>query len=403
MPNLNIDMKSTADFAIRSAHDRFQLELDYSDQSIARLENIVTQIYWGFTSRDKDTKDGLIYNTALIWGSYLGEFMRQKWGGTWVLKGSDPTISIKNIEFAPIALILHKITDHPEYGLESFLTEAGKKIPSRLVAAQPVQSTPVNIRQPKKLISIKELEPRGKIDRRVLIALASMGGILFVVLTFIFGYRMIKAGGLPAFGSSTTDPRSSSVALIATTTYTAAPYQTSTSFSTPTLLPTYTPKPTVTLIPTSTPLSTDTPMATFTAIPTNTPTRTPLPTKPTRTPTNTHVPATEAPAATKTPIPGPTNTQPPPPRLNSCEISPSSVPAGEPTALTFIAHFNYPGIQFNLEFTGYASLPQGCTGTSGNDGTAECTGSSGLQPGGTRVDVKFTSSAGDCPSSFSTP
>jgi hypothetical protein len=403
MTNLNVDRKSNADFAVKSAHDRFHLELDYSDQSIAKLENIITQIYWGFTSRDKDVKDGLIYNTALIWGSYLGEFMRNKWGGTWVLKGSDPTISIKNIEFAPIALILHKISDHPEYSLESFLIEAGKRIPSRVITPLPTPPPPVNLRQPKILISSKKLKQPRKIDKRLLPLLAGIGLFLLAFITVFFGYRVIKAGGLSAFGLNTSDSNSRLVVLIATTTDTATPYETNTPLQTPTLLPTYTPRPTLTLLPSTTPLPTDTPMATFTPIPTDTPTRTPLPTKPTRTPTNTHVPATEAPAATKTPIPGPTNTQPPPPRLNSCEISPSSVPAGEPTALTFIAHFNYPGIQFNLEFTGYASLPQGCTGTSNSDGTAECLGSSGLQPGGTRVDVKFTSSAGDCTSSFSTP
>jgi hypothetical protein len=399
MPNLNIDMKSTADFAVKSARDRFQLDLDYSDESISKLENIVTQIYWGFTSRDKDAKDGLVYNTAVIWGSYLGEYMRQKWGGTWVLRGSDPTITIKNIEFAPIALILNKITDHPEYSLESFIKEAGKRIPSRLVTPQPAPPPPANLRQPKKLISSKRLEQSRIFDKRLLPAFVVIGVFLLAVITVFFGYRMIKAGGLSAFGLSTSDPNSRPVVLIATTTDTSMPTETSTPFHTPTLLPTYTPKPTLTLTPSRTPLPTDTPTETSTSTPTNTSTRTPLPTRLTNTPTNTHVPATEAIGATATSAPPP----PPPIVVDSCGIDPSIVPP-QSTQITFIVHFSSstPGYGFSTEFD--PNLNQtGCTGTDDGSGLAYCVGSSGDLQQGTTVTVIFHTTVGDCTASYSSP
>jgi hypothetical protein len=362
------------------------------------LENIVTQIYWGFSSRDKDAKDGLIYNTAVIWGSYLGEYMRQKWGGTWVLKGSDPTISIKNIEFTPIALIFHKITDHPEFSLESFLTEAGKRIPPRVVASQPTTPPPVNIRQPKKLISSKKLEQPGKIDKRLLPALAGIVGLLFVVLIVIFGYRMIKAGGTSAIGLFTPDSHPSPVPLLATITDTATPYETSTPFQTPTLLPTYTPKPTLTLIPSRTPLPTDTPTASFTPteMPSSTSTRTRVPTRP---PTDTSAPSVVAPS-TPTPQPPPP-TAPPPVVLQSCSIDPSTVPIGTNVTITFIAQFSAPGYGFQAVVdSNYGQ--SGCSGTdSDGDGTAYCDGSSGVLPAGATVNVTFTSSVGDCVAGYS--
>ncbi len=86
MSDLNEDMKNTADFAIRSAKERFGLVLDFSDPSITALESILEKIYWGLSGTpDEGSVKGLIYNTAMIWGAYLGEFMRVKWGGTWVL------------------------------------------------------------------------------------------------------------------------------------------------------------------------------------------------------------------------------------------------------------------------------------------------------------------------------
>jgi hypothetical protein len=386
MTNLNVDMKSTADFAIKSARDRFHLELDYSDQSIASLDNIVTQIYWGFASRDKNAKDSLIYNTALIWGSYLGEYMRQKWGGTWVLKGSDPTISIKNIEFAPIALIYNKITDHPEYSLESFLIEAGKRIPARVLNPQPAPPPPVNVRQPKKLISSKKIAGTRKIDKRLIAGVGGFVGFLFILLISIIGYQVVKAGGLSAFGLTNHDSRPSAVPFIATITNTPTPYETSTPFLTPTLLPTYTPKPTLTLVPSSTPSPTYTPTPTFTPTPTNTPTRTPLPT---RRPTDTPPPPVAPPQPTTPPV-----------VLQSCNIDPSTVPVGTNVTITFIAQFSAPGYGFQTS-VGSDYGQSGCSATAGSDGRAYCDGSSGVLPVGASVSVTFQSSVGDCVASYS--
>jgi hypothetical protein len=52
----------------------------------------------------------------------------QKWDGTWILKGSERLISIKNIEFSPIRFVYQKITSHPEYSAEKFIIEAESKI-----------------------------------------------------------------------------------------------------------------------------------------------------------------------------------------------------------------------------------------------------------------------------------
>ena len=408
MPNINVDMKSTADFAVKSARERFTQELDYSDQTIPMLENITTQIYWGFSSRDKDAReDGLVYNTAMIWGSYLGEYMRRKWGGSWVIKGSDPVISINDLEFSPINLVFQKMTTHPEYSLESFISKAGKKIVPAIITAQPTLPPANNIKQPIKLISSeKSTQPR-TLDRRLIIALAGIGGLFLVTLVCVIGYTMVNAGGMSAIGLFGSDPGSNTVALIEKNTLTPTTFYTNTPDIPPTLLPTYTPKPSSTLLPTQTPLPTFTQTASLTPteiLPTVTPTRTPAPTRPTRTPTNTPFPATEVPPPTKTNPPPPPPTEPPPPVLSSCEISPSTVPAGSNTPITFIAHFSAPGYGFSAEIQGSFPGQSACGGTDTNrDGTAECNGSSGLLPSSTKVDVKFSSPIGNCTASYSAP
>lgn len=67
MSNINDEMKTTAEYAIKAANQRFKQELDYSDQSIAKLDQILERIYWGFSNHPKDEGEGgVIYNTAII-------------------------------------------------------------------------------------------------------------------------------------------------------------------------------------------------------------------------------------------------------------------------------------------------------------------------------------------------
>ena len=416
MPNINVDMKSTADFAVKSARERFQKELDYSDQTIPMLENITTQIYWGFSSRTENAReDGLVYNTAVIWGSYLGEYMRKKWGGTWMIKGSDPLISINELEFSPISLIYKKITTNPEIDLNNFVLEASKKIAPVIIASKPPPQPTTTAKVPAVLIASKpaivsvskQKEQPRTIDKRLVLALAGFGGLLLVTIACIIGYTMVKAGSLSMFGLFGSDPGSNTEVPIDMTTITPTSAFSDTPYFTPTLLPTYTPRPSATPLSTFTASPTFTEMASLTpteTLPTITPTRTPAPTRPTRTPTNTAIPATEVPPATKTNPPPPPPTEPPPPVLSSCEISPSLVPAGVNTPIKLIAHFSAPGYSFNGSIQGNYPGANGCNATDTNrDGTAECDGSSGLLPSSTRVEVKFSSSIGECTASYSSP
>ena len=406
MNNINDEMKETAYYAIKVARERYRQELNYSEQSIKLLDNILGHIYWGFSSRlDDEGQNGLIFNTAVIWGSYLGEYLRRIWGGTWVQKGGvDAVVSIENIEFSPINLVYQKITTNPEISVEDFLIETKQKI--SILPVIPLVPAPQseNIVEPEKQIFIEPSKKPRTIDRRYLIAFAGLGGFLLVTLFSIIGYKMIKAGGISAFGLFATDNRSNPSILLEKATETPTSTFSDTPFFTPTLLLTFTPKPSSTLLPTQTPSPTFTQTASLTPteiLPTVTPTRTPAPTRPTRTPTNTPFPATEVPPPTKTNPPPPPPTEPPPPVLSSCDISPSTVPAGSNTPITFIAHFSAPGYGFSAEIQGSFPGQSACSGNDTNrDGTAECNGSSGLLPSSTKVDVKFSSPIGNCTASY---
>ena len=408
--NINGEMKASADYAIKRAKDRFGQELDFSEESLVKLNKILGQIYWGFSNHTKDeAKNGLIFNTAIIWGSYLGEYMCKELGGTWISKGSDRLVSIENNQFSPISFVYQKITSHPEYSVNNYLFELKMKKHLSVVVPQPSQHPSEIVSQPsqyrseinslrKKDISIPQSIKTLATDKRLLFTLAGIGGILFITLACIIGYKIIKAGGISAIGSIASATNSNVNIPIEKTLVTATLISTNTPTVSP--LPTWTPKPTITPSPSNTPSPTHTQTATLTPTETRTPitpTRTRIPTaSPTSipfNPTNTPIPPTV--------LPSPTATVPAPVVIQSCEIDPSTVPIGINFPITFIVHFSAPGYGFEVVFDSNYTGQSGCPGSDNGGGLAFCVGSSGELPASTTVSVTFKTSVGDCVASYS--
>jgi hypothetical protein len=193
----------------------------------------------------------------------------------------------------------------------------------------------------------------------------------------------------------------------------------------PTETPSLTPSPSTTFTPSPTlaPSQTHTQVVAIPATYTYTPvfpthTQTPSPTSSPRIPTKTPIPPTEPPqppateppqpSATQLPQPTatarsqPTATQPPPVRIDSCDIDPSTVPVGINVTITFIVRFSAPGYGFDSSSDSNFNGTQDCSGVdSDGDGVAYCDGSSGELPTSSTVFVTLSSAAGDCVVSYS--
>lgn len=193
MTNINDEMKAAANYTIKTAKEKFGQELDFSEQSIVKLEGFLEQAYQVLSSRVKDEKtSNSIARTANAWGSYLGEYMRLKWGGTWILKGSERILSIKNIEFSPIGFVYQKITNHPEYSVKNYFAETERKV------SPPPQKIPENIGQPQEQLSVNRSQNTVTIDKNLIFAITSLGGILFIAIAFIVGFMIFNKGSATA-------------------------------------------------------------------------------------------------------------------------------------------------------------------------------------------------------------
>ncbi len=406
MPEINDEMRVTADYAITSAKERYGLVLDYTEDSLVLLGNILEKIYWGFSSHTRsEGQDGLIYNTAIIWGSYVGEYMRLKWGGTWILKGSDRVVSITSIEFSPINFVYQKITDHPEYSVENYVYEAKKLIYTSVIHPKKSQVLSENVGQPIEKSPSKVSQIPTTINKRLIVVLGSIIAVLIVGAGCITGYSLVRSGGIPAFGLIDKAPSTSTetaLPIILATNTTSAIY---TATSTMTQLPTYTPNPTKTTRPSRTPLLVNTSTATSTPTETQTPTETEVPYVPptrTRTPTETSVPHTRTPTPTTQPSPTNTPTTPPPPTIVSCGVSSPTVPAGQnPNPITFTVQFSQGG--HSITSVSFDPARPGQAGCSGGDGssTASCPGDAGILGSGDQISVVINTDLGPCSTGYS--
>ena len=432
MADIDDEIKGYAEEAIKTAKQRFGLDLDFSERSIEKLESILGLIYWDFHQnvRDKE-KRVLITRTALIWGSYLGEYVCMRWGGKWSFNGSEYLVSIGNIETSPISWVHRRITSNPKSNVNGYLVDLENEVITSPITPHQSSNLEKAISQLKKQLQFNQLQIFiNNWDKNTL---TSVGKVALYILIFVIVYLAIKPGGISRLTFFASATRMGADILIETS------VATMTSESTISQFPSYTRNPTFTPFPTYTPY------LIFTRVPTPKVSETPRPIPPTMTqtpiPSSTFIPdiptststsiletkrptssATSLPSATVPFIPSPTATEtqrptatkaPQPTATNaisvvvdSCSIDPSKVPVDNSVSITFMIKFSPPtaGMDFNISIGSQYTYPEqsGCSGVdSDGDGLAYCDGLSGKLPASTTVYVTFKTSVGNCVASYS--
>jgi len=83
-------MQSYAEQAVATAAREFEIELDYSEESLKQIENILERldapIAGGAPGAAAAPSDAATEDLCKMWGGYLGEVVRRRWGGEWVLE-----------------------------------------------------------------------------------------------------------------------------------------------------------------------------------------------------------------------------------------------------------------------------------------------------------------------------
>lgn len=84
-------MQAYAEQAVAAAR-QFQVQLDYSEESLQQVESILGRLQEPIPGEMRGAasspapSDAETEDRCKVWGGYLGEVVRRRWGGEWVLE-----------------------------------------------------------------------------------------------------------------------------------------------------------------------------------------------------------------------------------------------------------------------------------------------------------------------------
>lgn len=130
-PDLGAMMEGYARAAVGFAATQFQLKLDYSGESVDRLDEILVTV--------GENPDVDLEFEVRLWGSYLGEVLRRRYAGSWEmttypgeLPGQEnakkgraeatavPAVEVRGSRVFPLMKVFRRLTMGEEDDLHSF-------------------------------------------------------------------------------------------------------------------------------------------------------------------------------------------------------------------------------------------------------------------------------------------
>lgn len=106
-------MAALAQDAVNQAQGQFQVSLDYSEASIAKVESILAQLGTSLPDPKREQQ-------AMLWGAYIGEVARRHHGGAWVVPSDGPFTGVITLQaadgnsFSPPAKVHKRLTNGDE-------------------------------------------------------------------------------------------------------------------------------------------------------------------------------------------------------------------------------------------------------------------------------------------------
>jgi hypothetical protein len=117
-PGLAAAMQALALEAVEFARKHFDTDLDFSEASLEAAEAILGQLYDSLPMLDPRPSTGQVWQMSKMWGGYVGEVIRRRWGGEWMPEdppqaGAFATLRIGAVEINPPARVYQRLTNGP--------------------------------------------------------------------------------------------------------------------------------------------------------------------------------------------------------------------------------------------------------------------------------------------------
>ncbi len=121
-------MQAYAQDAVNFARDNFRVDLDFSEQSLRHAEHMLSGLHAalpkGIVAKvfNHGPSQEQIWQMAKMWGAYVGEVIRMRWGGEWSLEsqaqpGGVITLHVRGTEIYPPVKVYKRLTHGSEDNL----------------------------------------------------------------------------------------------------------------------------------------------------------------------------------------------------------------------------------------------------------------------------------------------
>ena len=210
MPDLELEMQKAAAYAVQMARERFGVTLSGSPDDLNALEQLIQQAQRqldAWAAAGKDIAPARL-QTARIWGSFLGEYLRQKWGGEWQTQGSGRVLHIHGQALDPIGYVAQRLSNAAAPGsVSQYIEQSARRLAPRPApgTVRPTQppAAPARAGNPK--------PPRNPL----VLAIGGLSVVLIVLLALIIPRllnRQPVSGPLPEQTGSTPSPEQTEAA-----------------------------------------------------------------------------------------------------------------------------------------------------------------------------------------------
>jgi hypothetical protein len=125
-PDLGSMMDGYAHAAAELGRDSFQQQLDFSEDSIETLDEILVRV-------SESPELDLDFEVRL-WGSYLGEVLRRRYNGTWEMTPypggavAVPALEVRGSRLFPLVKVYRRLTKGEEEDLSSFFAMVTERL-----------------------------------------------------------------------------------------------------------------------------------------------------------------------------------------------------------------------------------------------------------------------------------
>jgi len=133
-------MESLARDAVSIAAREYKIDLDYAGGSLQQVESIMGILYERspqgmFADLAAKPVDGAeLERHCKLWGGYIGEVVRKRWGGEWILasypgwKALVPAVEVNGARLFPMMKVHRRLTQGSDESVWSFYQMLSNKL-----------------------------------------------------------------------------------------------------------------------------------------------------------------------------------------------------------------------------------------------------------------------------------